>query len=155
MKSMTFVRPDFYKLLGYSETCSSDLLLEGDSLLSQGKVFEALESYNKSLCAAQLIDIPLIFERRSVVYFEYKEYKLCLDNIQLARIHGYPNEKIDILNNREEQCKKLMNDLTSENDPWNFFKLSYPPNQKIPFIVECLELHSNQKYGCHVSTTQG
>lgn len=128
-------------------------------MFEEGKLFEALESYNKSLCAAQIKsqDIPLAFDSRSAVYFEAKEYQLCLDNIQLARDHGYPAENVETLNEREEKSRKLMEGHrpTEDDDPWNFFKLSYPPNRRIPFIVDCVELHNNTKYGRFVITTQG
>lgn len=42
----------------------------------------------------------------------------------------------------------------TKNDPWTYFKLSHSPNEKIPFIVDCLELKTDQKYGRHIVTTR-
>lgn len=132
---------------------------EGKAFHQQGKLFEALESYNKSLCVAQLnsVDIPLAFGHRSVVYLEAKEYELCLENIQLARDYGYPSDKIATLSYVEEKCKKLMEShiANPEDDPWNFFKLSYPANEKIPFLVNCVELRKAETFGRYVITNQG
>jgi signal peptidase I len=39
-------------------------------------------------------------------------------------------------------------------DRLNFFKLSYPPNKKIPFIANCLELRTDEKYGRYIITNR-
>lgn len=72
----------------------------------------------------------------------------CLENIELARIHEYPVDKVSKLNEREEKCKKLLEESKNDakNDPRRFFKLSYPSNEKIPFIVNCLELGESGRY---------
>lgn len=41
-----------------------------------------------------------------------------------------------------------------ETAKWDFFQLSYPPNEKIPFIVEGLELNENDQFGRHIITTK-
>jgi SET and MYND domain-containing protein 4 len=97
------------------------------------------------------------YANRSAVYLEVKEYQLCLDNIQLARNSGYPVEKLQTLKDREEKCKNMMESevKSDDDDPWNFFKLSYPANEKIPFIADCLELKKNEKFGRHIVTNRG
>lgn len=132
---------------------------EGNVLHQQGKLFEALEKYNKSLCVAQLnsVDIALAFGHRSVVYLEAKEFRLCLENIQLARDYGYPEDKLNTLNYVESKCKTAMesHEPNLDDDPWNFFKLSYPANEKIPFVVNCVEVRKSPKFGRFVITNQG
>lgn len=133
--------------------------VDGNNFYKNLKFYEALESYNKSLCAA----LPgskafaLAYANRSAVYLEVKEYQLCLENIQAARKAGYPKDKIDQLNEREARCemKKMEKDEEKAQDSKDFIKLSYPANEKIPFIVESLELRENRKYGRHVVTNQG
>lgn len=65
-----------------------------------------------------------------------------MQNIQWARQHEYPADKIQKLNEREEKCKQLK--AKQEKDPLDdlrdFFQLSYPANPKIPFIADCLKL---------------
>lgn len=39
-------------------------------------------------------------------------------------------------------------------DKNNFFKLSYPPNEKNPSIVNCLKLSKDNKFGRHIITTR-
>jgi hypothetical protein len=81
------------------------------------------------------------YANRSAVYLELKQYDECLKNIEWARQHGYPEEKIQKLNKREEKCREKMDeDYESRKAKLNdFFKLSYPANPKLPFIVDCLE----------------
>lgn len=85
---------------------------------------------------------------------ELKKYDESLLNIQWARENDYPAENIQKLNDREEKCKVLKELLKydEESDPWDFFKLSYPPHPKIPFIVECLEMRKTKKFGRGIYT---
>jgi SET and MYND domain-containing protein 4 len=136
----------------------NDLLIQGNSMFKEEKYYEALVFYNKSLMTSlpHSPQISLAYSYRSAVYLKIMEYKLCLDNIQLARDSGHPAEKLQTLKDREEKCKMLMKtESCNNNDPWEFFKLSYPANPKIPFIVNCLELRKDQKFGRHIITNRG
>lgn len=128
---------------------------DGNLLFQRGKFEKALIYYNNSICCAIGSDqLSLAYGNRSVVFFEIKQYEKCLENIKLARKYGYPEEKIQKLNEREEKCRKNLriSQVKMENDPWDFFKLSYPSNEKIPFIVNCLELRNDDKYGRFIVT---
>lgn len=160
MKSVTRARKPFYLTpSAEGENLASNWRQEGKLLLVEGKLFEALEAYNKSLCVAQLgsIDIPLAYAGRSAVYFEAKEYQLSLDNIKLARDLDLPADQHNTLNRRAEECTVLIESQqkSDDDDPWTFFKLSYPANEKIPFIVNCLELQKSEQFGRFLITNQG
>lgn len=131
----------------------------GNIQYKERRFFEALENYNKSLMFAPLKSdsMALAYANRSAVYLTVKEYDLCVENIKLARDHGYPKEKFQTLIDREDKCKNLMelHKTNPDNNPWNFFKLSYPANEKIPFIVNCLELVKSEHTGQGVVTNQG
>lgn len=43
--------------------------------------------------------------------------------------------------------KKLTN-------PWDFYKLSLPANEKIPFVAACLELQNDENFGRYITTSQ-
>lgn len=130
----------------------------GNQLFAKTKYCEALLSYNHSLCFSEenSEDAALAFANRSVVYLKLKEYELCLENIELAKQSGYPRDKIEKLNKREIECKRLMQtyEKDPDDDPLNFFKLSYPANKKLPCLVECLELASNDQNEKCIITNQ-
>lgn len=137
-----------------TETLSAILNEEGNNLFRQKKYFEALKFYNKSLCHAKPNSMDLVngFASRSAVYFELKNYKNCLENIRLARIQS--NFKKDInLDERESRCKEYskIKDIIDSED---IFKLSYAPHPQISFIVDCLELSENDKFGRFIKTNR-
>ncbi len=161
MKSVSVARSSLEKFtVPNGQSVSTTLRIEGDSLLDDGKLFEALECYNKSLCAAQSNshDISLAYECRSVVYLRARKYQLCLDNVALASKYCDNVDRLEILAERKRLCEELMGfDRHSDvnDDPWSFFQLSYRANDKIPFIVDCLELHNNENFGRFIITNQG
>jgi SET and MYND domain-containing protein 4 len=132
---------------------------KGNLQFQNGQFLEALHSYNKSLCLAppNSQQISLAYANRSAVYLKAKLFHKCLQNIELARRTGYPADKLQKLEEREERCKKLIETykIPIENDPRdNFFKLSYPPHEKIPFIANCIEVREDEKYGRFVVTNR-
>lgn len=102
--------------------------------------------------------LALAYANRSAVYLECKKFEECFENIQWAKENGYPQEKLEKLNDREIKCNKLKqnmaNDDDSENDPKNFFKLSHPANPKIPWMSDCIEMRKTKKYGIGLYTTK-
>lgn len=129
----------------------------GNSYYLRQKYLEALLCYNEAACFAETDEfIAEAFGNRSAVYFLLKRYKKCLENIDLARNYRYPAEKIEKLNEREKQCKALLVDQkTSPDDVLkDLMKLSYPANEKIPFIVDCLKLGVDKKCGRGIYATR-
>lgn len=108
------------------------------------------------MCNAETnINLALAYGNRSAVFFELKLYRQCLNNIRLAREFNCPSEKMSKLNDREEKCLQLMkDDQQPGSNPFDYFKLSCPPNPKIPFVIDGLELSTNLKYGRHVITNR-
>lgn len=137
----------------------SDLLRTlGNKSFAKSKYFNALLYYNHSLCFAkpESTQISFAYANRSAVYLNLRQLELCLHNIELAKLSNYPSDKMEKLIEREEQCKELMKTSKSnpDDDPFNFFKLSYPANEKYPGIVDCLELRNNRKFGNYFITTK-
>ncbi|CRL06221.1 CLUMA_CG018942, isoform A [Clunio marinus] len=129
---------------------------EGNKKFREKNFFEALSLYNKSLCYSQDMEIlSLGYANRSAVYKEVKMFDMCIENIHLAKENGYPSNKMNKLIEREQNCKKIVNlkMKSAKEDAENFFKLSLPANEKIPFAVKCLKYQVNEKYGRHVITT--
>jgi SET and MYND domain-containing protein 4 len=126
---------------------------EGNLEYRQSKFYEALISYNKSLCYAENSDsLGSAYANRSAVYLQLKEADKCLENIQLARDHKYPNEQK--LKERQKQAEDLKETQREdpENNPANLIKLTYSPDVKYPSIANCLELRKNDQFGRHVVT---
>jgi tetratricopeptide (TPR) repeat protein len=95
----------------------------------------------QSLCFAESEEKKaLAYGNRSAVFMQVKKYEECLQNIKQAK-KFYPAEKIKNLNECEERCKKLIEEAKDpKDDALEYFKLSYPPNPKIPFIIDGLEI---------------
>jgi SET and MYND domain-containing protein 4 len=137
----------------------------GNRFFRKELFFEALLSYNKSLCyAVSPQSRSLAYANRSAVFLELKFYSKCLQNIQWARDNQYPSDKIKKLDEREQKCNEFFDPTKDEfqNIPYleafsgihDFFKLSHPANEKIPFIVNCLELKWDDKYGRGIYATK-
>lgn len=122
----------------------------GEEKFGKGANYGALCSYNQSLlcskkCEAKQL-MALTYGLRSTVYFKVNQYERCLNNINLAKLSEYPAHQHSKLELLENHCRDsiLKQQQHPVEDPRNFFKLSYPANQKIPFIVNCLELREDQ-----------
>ena len=111
--------------------------------------FNALFNYNASIAFAKSKHVASLgYGNRSAVYLEIERFEDCLKNIQWARENGYPESKMPKLIKREEKCKNLMKESKeSFIDPWDFFKLSYPENKKIPWLVDRVEMRHTKKFG--------
>lgn len=146
------------RALPKSKEDSESWFLVANQSFRNKKFSNAIEAYNASLCYAlpESEDIPLIYANRSAVYCDMGEYGLALENIQLARKAGITVGEMAQLDAREEKCRRFIETIGLEKyrEVSSFFKLSHPPNPKIPFIADCLELRQNKKYGRHIVTTR-
>lgn len=133
---------------------AEQFLIEASEFVFESNYFEAILSCNKSLCCAKpkSSNIALAYEKRSSIFFTLKEYQKCLDDIGVARETGCELNDEDV--EREKLCKSELTKGKSSEAPWDFFKLSYSQNEKIPFIVDCLKPQENCRYGRCVITTR-
>lgn len=133
--------------------------VKGYQALKNGELYDALLKFNKSLCLAEpnTRTCSQIFANRAEVYFELKLYEKCLNNMQLSRdeAEGCGQAKLEILDELEEKCLNVIGDASNESEnPWDFFKLSYPANKKLPNVIESLEIRESKKYGRFITTNQ-
>jgi SET and MYND domain-containing protein 4 len=128
----------------------------GSELLTQGKFFDALVAFNQSLCLAEAgsREISLAFEGRSEVFFKLEEFEKCLRNIEAAREHDYPVDKLETLRECEEKCKILITKSSPKCELRNFVEMKLPKNEKIPFLADCIELRHCEKFGRFLITTR-
>lgn len=135
----------------------SELLrTEGNEFYSLRKFHSALLRYNEALCFAEAgsVNVGLAYANRSAAYFEMRLYEKSLKNIDLAKTNCYPKENFDVLEKREQRCDELMKQTKKPSSPWEFFKLSYPPNDKVPFIADCLEVKCSEQFGRYITTNR-
>lgn len=142
------------KLNAISESCRT----KGNQFYVKKQFLDALEAYNQSLCFAEKgsIGISMAYANRSAVFFELQLYDTCLKNIRMAKDNGYPQENMEKLLKREEMCRSMINkddQREKENVGSSFLKLSYGKHKQVPFIADCLELKSSEKFGRYIITT--
>lgn len=132
-----------------------DRAWQGTTQKQQFEFYKALKNFNAAIFKSPLVTELLaeVYGNRSAVYFATEDYAECLENIKLARAHAFPIEHMPQLDYLEQQCKKLIVKRKWKFDPWKFFKLSRPANEKIPFIIKGLELCEDEKYGRYIITT--
>lgn len=137
-----------------SDGLSNSFRSDGNDKFARKLFRQAIVDYNQSLCHAETDSCKsLAYSNRSAVYFEVRKYKLCLENIQLAREFDYPEKKSEKLHDRERKCENLLKLAdTSEKSNEKFFSLSYESHETIPFIVAGIELRSSEKYGNYLIT---
>lgn len=119
---------------------------------------KAMGFYNQSICAAETAseDLAIGYANRSAIYFGWKKYELCLENIRQARRNGYPKRLIEKLNKREAECRKFLNDeheASGEEEDDEIIltpKLSYPSHEMVPFIANCLDMKESKEFGRYI-----
>lgn len=128
---------------------------EGNSFYKDRNFHEALIKYNESLCFSEIDreNLGLAFANRSAICLEVKKFEKCLKNIKLARQHNYPKSSQEVLNTREKKGLEL-NKKSKGYDGKKLFRLSYKPNKSIPYIIDGLEMRTNDKYGRHIVTNK-
>ncbi|XP_061399998.1 SET and MYND domain-containing protein 4 [Musca vetustissima] len=123
--------------------------------LKNKKYFQALELYNKSICYSEpgSENIAIGYANRSAVLFEWKRYKECLQNIELARKANYPARLMHKLDKREKDCLKLLETQPPDVQPYDF-KMEFEPHPQVPNIASCLELRESADQGRYVCTNR-
>ena len=132
-------------------------LTYGDEWFERREFHEALLEYNTAIRYAmpKSKESGILYYKRAAVYFECQKYAQSLENIQWARQSNLQESVIELMNELEEKCRSKMeeeaicekfedstrltesevNSTDQKFDPWSFFKLSRPANEKIPFII--------------------
>lgn len=115
----------------------------------------------QAICCAEPNSDALSFAyaNRSAVFYEMALHAECLESIKSAMAqNGFPTRLLSTLNERKklsldaiETKKKLDNDTAL---PAREPKLCMKANEKIPFIVDCLEMQRNERCGRFIVTTQ-
>ncbi|XP_037024650.1 SET and MYND domain-containing protein 4-like [Bradysia coprophila] len=135
---------------------SKELRQKGNELFAQRKTFEALELYNHSICLADTKEnceeLAIGYANRSAVYFKWKMYEQCGQNIELAKKAGYPKRLMDKLLKRETDCLEHINNEFKPAQNNYVPQLQIEANPQIPFIANCLEMQESQEEGRYITT---
>lgn len=120
---------------------------------------KALKYYNQAICYApnNSLNLSIAYANRSAVYFQLYMFDHCLENINYVyKINNYPADLQAKLKRREEECKLILSidDPNEEEIKWKAPTLSYPPHEKVPYIVDCLEMRHNAQFGNHIVATR-
>lgn len=143
---------------GKNNLKSFDFANSGYKWLSQHKDsrhhFDALINYNESVCFAESGSEYLMnaYANRSAIYFDWKLYGHCLENIELVKMVGCDNE--NLLQVLEERKIKCLDQKTNDNPKDVAYEpiLSHPAHAKVPFIADCLDIRQNEQYGRYIIT---
>uniref|UniRef100_A0A182Q0I9 MYND-type domain-containing protein n=1 Tax=Anopheles farauti TaxID=69004 RepID=A0A182Q0I9_9DIPT len=119
-ESLQAVRADFSRkywpfpkgAIAKSNSKSNSLREQGNAAYKQAPndPDRTLQLYNQSICMAEegSKELGLGYANRSAIYFNRKQYRECLQNIDLARRHNYPEELMNKLNDREKRSKQIL-----------------------------------------------
>lgn len=89
--------------------------------------------------------MSICYANRSAVYYELSLFDLCLENIELARIHQLPDRLKAKLDQRQKAAViHLLSKLVVKPKCSYNMKLCRPPMRRQPFFVNCLGIESNQ-----------
>lgn len=127
---------------------SDQIRQKGNNAFAKGDYFDAFIFYNEALryAEAESEQLGTCFANRSAVFLKVKQYQACLQNIESSRQNQCPQNILPKLIIRENACKQQMDADPKREETWNsFVKLSYPPNPKLPFISNCLELKKHEQ----------
>lgn len=136
--------------------------------------FEALLNYNEAIAFAETgtRQLAVGYARRTVVYFEWRLYALCLENVQLARnaaadarddscSAAADDDWLAELAAREQLCRDALAaaEHADAGDHWAppddeayTPQLSFAAHPTVPFIADCLDIRENEQYGRYIIT---
>ncbi|XP_037049900.1 SET and MYND domain-containing protein 4-like [Bradysia coprophila] len=147
-----------------SNSKSNELRENALSILRSKDTFalqRALELYNESLCYAEQGSdehLATLYASRASVYFDLREFELCVENIKLAEEKGYTEEGRLQLNKLKIDCLCLLQKYSNnqENGGENDAKiqLNVEPHAEIPFAASCLELKTDPIGGRYITTNK-
>ncbi|XP_055295211.1 SET and MYND domain-containing protein DDB_G0273589-like [Sitodiplosis mosellana] len=130
---------------------STTLRRRGNEFFKAENWSKAMDSYNESLCFAEIgsENVALAYFNRSACFFRMRMYDEALADIELAKSANLPDRWLPTLEERQQECHKLMQTAQKSKMTRNF-KLSYEANQNFPCMADVLEIKYNQEFGRHL-----
>ncbi|KXJ77847.1 hypothetical protein RP20_CCG006249 [Aedes albopictus] len=81
-----------------------------------GDMYRVLRMYNEAICWAREggEEAGMGFGNRSAIYFKMGKYERCLANVELAKANGYPEGKMEKLEERKRKCLEALDGKKEE-----------------------------------------
>lgn len=129
----------------------------GNKFYLDGFYVNAIDEYNKSLCFSQLdgdlFNLSLAYANRADALLAMESHAECLKSIELALAANYPVNLRPRLLLMQSRCKDQLQAQPQERIKYRF-RLSYPPDERIPFMVKGLQLRKSERFGRYVATVR-
>lgn len=128
---------------------SAKFRADGNKMFTLQRFDDALELYNEAICWAEPYngeELALAYANRSAVYFEWKEYELCRDNMMLARGLGLPERLKQKLADRDAACEAAMSHKPEvKNEPLEL-SIDGPSPVSVLETMNPLPMYTYDKY---------
>lgn len=125
----------------------------GNLFFSTNQWLDAIESYNTSLCFAEIHSehMGLAYANRSACFLHLKMYDKCLADIRLAMQANYPQQLMPKLVRRKAVCLEQIerNGQPSVFEP----ELSFEADEKFSCMANVLKIQQNEEFGRHIIAT--
>lgn len=130
---------------------SEKYLKLGKASFDKKKWTEALEYWNMSLCFAENRSklLGVIYRNRALYFLMMKMFKNCFIDIECAKKHRCPLEKLGQIQNT---CQMLMQTEKDQSECVDT-KLDFKANANFPSLAYNVEILYNIDYGRHVIAT--
>ncbi|XP_037033180.1 SET and MYND domain-containing protein DDB_G0273589-like [Bradysia coprophila] len=119
---------------------------DGNTKFKNADWMEALNAYNQSLCFAEIgsENVSLAYANRSACFLHLEMYDKCLTDIEMAKQANYPTKLVHKLDERHEECHRLMTANKRRHE------LSYEADDRLPGMANVLEIRCDKRFGRHV-----
>ena len=132
-----------------SDSISVEMRAKANLLFNEGNFDLALNFYNKSICFAEngSENLGIGYAARSLAYFSMGHYEECLKSVNFAKNSNCPENLMPKLLERENKCLEYLEKVEKEEKKipkGAKFNLCYRPNEKIPFLADCVEVKKSE-----------
>lgn len=125
---------------------STEKQIDGNKAFDRKNWLEAMKLYTISLCYAKIgtENVGSAFSYRSACFFALKMYKEALVDIELAKKANLPDHVLPKLEQRKQECLKLMCEERQEPE--------YQPtlNEKFSCLANVVDMKCDSEFGRHL-----
>lgn len=126
----------------------------GNKVFSENKWIDAIELYNRAICAAKSVSSELVglaYANRSACFFELKMYENCMLDINLAKEANLPQRLMAKIDKRRDDCLSFI-EAGAQPVPFKP-KLSFEAHPNFPEMANVLQIKRSEEFGRHITAT--